>query len=254
MSMQRRLGALVLSGLAFTMSASAQAADKTVLVALVASNAKASFGDVVAAYEKTHPNVSVQASYAGSKIIMAQVDQGAAADVIVVSSSAIGPAAGVESAQPIFKNHTAVVVAKAAAGKVHDAKDLGKPGVRVVAGVPGSVAAGFETETLAKLSGLYGKDFPAKYAENVVSKKTDNAHIFSTLTDGSGDAAILYAADADPAKSILIALPPEAQVSLAFSIAQVKASAHAAAAKEFASFVAGPDAAAIFKAHHHDAI
>ncbi|GAC1410170.1 MAG: hypothetical protein NVSMB64_19160 [Candidatus Velthaea sp.] len=60
MSNIRRLGALLLSTLVFSTSVSvaARAADKTTIVALIAANTKAAFGDVAVAYEKSHPNAA----------------------------------------------------------------------------------------------------------------------------------------------------------------------------------------------------
>ena len=80
----RQMGALLMSAASIFIASGtgAQAADKTTLVALVAPNAKSAFTDIAKAYEKSHPDVTISPSFAGSKIIAAQIANGAAADVV----------------------------------------------------------------------------------------------------------------------------------------------------------------------------
>jgi len=230
----------------------ATAADKTVVVALVAANAKASFADVAAAFEKLHPNLTVQTTYAGSKVITAQIEQGAQADVIIVSGATVVGATGLGTPRLIFKNHTAIGVAKAAAAKIHSVVDLAKPGIRIAGGTPGSTVGTFQADTLAKLSAKYGKSFENGYNANVIGRKTDSNKVAAMVIDGTADAGIMFAAEIDPAKLNVIALSNDLQIDVSYIVADVKASTHAAIAHDFADFISGPDAAAIFRAHRHD--
>lgn len=72
-------------------------------------------------HEKSHPDVTIAASYAGSKIIATQIANGAEADVVVMSwpaVEAVGP--GLDPPVVIFKNRTAIGVNKSGVGKVHE--------------------------------------------------------------------------------------------------------------------------------------
>jgi molybdate transport system substrate-binding protein len=249
--------AIVAMGLvvfAAPLTQAASAADKVKLTALVAPANKTAYAAAAAQYEKTHPGVTIETDYAGSKIIVAQIQQGAAADVILINTSSMTGelASFLDSPTTVFKNHTALAVSKGSAAKVHDAKDLAKPGIRIGAGTPGSVPASYENDTVTNLSKAYGKDFGVKYAANVTATKTDTPKLTAMLEENLIDAAIVFQADIDTNKVIGIALPAETQVVIPYGVASVKNSQHAAAAKEFAAWLAGGEAAAIFKSYHHD--
>jgi len=124
------------------------------------------------AHEKSHPDVTIAASYAGSKIIATQIANGAAADVVVMSWPAVEAAGpGLDPRVVIFKNLTAIGVNKSGVGKVHEGRDLDKPGLRLVGGTPGSIVASFQAEAVEKMTARYGKDFASKFEANVIGKK-----------------------------------------------------------------------------------
>jgi len=252
----RKLGALVMStaSIFVALGTGAQAADKTTLVALVAANAKSAFGDIAKAYEKTHPDVTISSSFVGSKIIAAQIANGAAADVVVMAQNTVAATAGgLDSPTVVYRNRTAIGVNKASAGKIHEAKDLAKPGMKLAEGTPGSTVAGFEAEAVAKMAAHYGKDFQAKYDANVIGKKTDTTKVAEMVESGAADAAILYEADIDPSKLAMVKLTGDDEVVVPAVVASVKASTHGSQAKDFVKFIAGSEAAAIFRAHRHEA-
>ena len=251
-----QLGALVMSALLLLIASGvgAQAADKTTLVALVAPNAKNAFSDIVKAYEKSHPDVTISPSFAGSKIIAGEIASGANADVVLMAQPTVGATnGGLDTPVVVFRNRTAIGLNKSAAAKIKEPKDLAKAGVRIAEGTPGSTVAGFEADAVAKMTAHYGKDFGVKYYGNVTIKKTDTTKVAEVVGSGSADAAILYEADIDPSKLIMIKLIGEDEVVVPAVVASVKASTHAGQAKDFAKFIASPEAAAIFRAHRHEA-
>lgn len=254
--MEKRLvGALVISAATLCMlcGTPATATEKTTIVALVAANAKAAFGDVAKAYEKAHPDVMISATYAGSKIIAAQIANGAAADIVIMSQPAVAAAgAGLDSPIVIFKNRTAIGVNKSGAEKIHDARDLAKPGLRLVGGTPGSIVAGYQNETVEKMTAHYGKDFAGKYAANVIDNKTDTNKVVEMVEAGAADAALLFESNIDTAKLMMIKLGDQDEVVVLAVVASVKASTHATQAKDLVKFVAGPQAAAIFRHHRQE--
>lgn len=254
----KRFGSVVALGAASALLVSAvphgaQAADKTTLVLLAASSSRGAVGDMIAAFQKQHPDVAVQPSFAGSKVIAAEVAQGAAADVVLLAEPVARDMGGaLDGITPVMRNHTAIVVAKSAEGKIHGAADLVKKGVRLGGGTPGSNIAKLDDETVAKLAHDFGADYAAKFAANVSTTKTDNAKLASSVESDSVDAAILFASDAVPGKSVAIQLPEKDRVEETHAVGVVKASAHAALARQLAAFITSSDGAAIFRAHGHD--
>ncbi len=245
----RPLGAAGLA-LAFALCGTAFAADKTTLVALVASNAKAPFAEIIAAYEKSHPDITISATYVGSNVIAKEIASGAAADVVLIAVPAIAASGGgLDSPALVYTNRAAIGVNKAATGKIKEAKDLMKPGVRIAEGTVGSTTGTWEAQVVEKMSVHYGKDFATKYNANVVGKQTDTAKVTDMVESGTADAAILYESNIDPAKLSMIKLGADDLVTVPTMVATVKASGHGPAAKAFAAYIAGTEAAAILKSH-----
>jgi molybdate transport system substrate-binding protein len=239
--------------LAIASTVPAFAADKTSLVALVASNAKAPFTEIIAAYEKSHPDISVSATYVGSNVIAKEIASGAAADVVLIAQPAIkDTAGGLDSPVLVYTNKAAIGVNKSAVGKIKEAKDLMKPGVKIAEGTAGSTTGTWEAQVVDKMTAHYGKDFATKYGANVVGKKTDTAKVTEMVESGTADAAILYESNVDPAKLSMIKLGAEDLVTVPTMVATVKASSHSAAAKAFAVYIAGAEAAAVLKSHRMD--
>ena len=233
------------------MVAPAYAADKTNLVVLVASVSQDSFPEIAAAYTKTHPSVAILPTYVGSTVIVNSVKQGAAADVILISSLALDDAVKplVESPTQVFKLRSVLAVAKPSASRISSLKDLAKPGVHFGAGVTGSALWLWQHTLVEKIDAAYGKDFATKFASNTTTTVTDMAHIVRDIDSGTIDSAFVFTSDIKPATMVKIELPADWQVAVPFVAAPVKASTHSDVAKDFAAFMTGPQAVAVFHAH-----
>ncbi len=235
-------------------NASANAADKTVVVVLAASSTKGVMDEVAHAFEKTHPDVAVQTSYGGSKVIAAQIQQGATVDVVLIADSVARELGGaLDGVTEIDRNHTTIVVSVAAASKIHGPADLVKKGVRLGGGTPGSNVGRVGEETIANVAKRLGPGYPAQFAANVTTTKTDNAKLAAAVESGIVDAAILYSSDVVAGKSVEVPLPENERVSELHAAAVVKASSHQALAREYLALLASADGMRIFRRHHHDA-
>jgi len=249
----KNLGAAVLAVALLAGPAGAIAADKTVVVVLAASSTKGAMDEIAAAFEKAHPEISIQTSYAGSKVIAAQIQQGAAVDFVLISESVVRDLGGaLTDVTPMDRNHTAIVVSTAAAAKIHGPADLIKSGVRLGGGTPGSNVDRVAAETVGKIAKRLGGDFAAKFAANVTSTKTDNAKLAAALESGTIDAAILYSSDAVAGKTVAIELPEGDRVYELHDAAIAKVSTHQAAARQLLALLLSPEGTAIFRRHHHD--
>ena len=226
---------------------------ETTVVALVASNAVEAMQDAAQTYERSHPGVKVQISGAGSKVITAQLDQGAAADFVLIATSSAEAAKQLENPVRVLANHTVMIVAKNATGKVKSPKDLANPGVRIAYGTGGSVTAQLADETIAKLAAVYGGDYAAKVKANISITKTAIEQVEKAVDDGAADAAIVWAADADTGKSNVIELGDKSYYAT-FSAAVVKGAKNAGAAADLVALLRSAEGQAIVKKHHHDPI
>ena len=240
----------VLLSMSALVPAPARAAEKTAVVALVASAAAKAMAEIIPLYEKSHPDVTIQPQFAGAQVLRAQVDSGAG-DVIVVGSSSIGILGGkVENAVSLFKYHEVVEVPKGSS-KVHGLKDLATKGVRIVLGTADSPHGGYARSVIEKAGQSYGAAFGPAVLANVVTTKTASQGVPQAVLAGSVDAGIGFSSDEYPGLT-LINVPAEFDVVTTTQGAVVKSSPHQSAAKDFVSFLAGSEAQAIFRKHHFD--
>ncbi len=247
---------IVTAALAALISASAlvptpaRAADKTVIVALVASAAGKAMAEIIPLYEKSHPDVTIEPQFAGAQVLRAQVESGAG-DVIVVGTSTINALHGaVEDAAPLFKYHEVVEVPKGSS-MVRSLKDLAKKNVRIVLGTADSPHGVYSRAVIEKAGKSYGASFAPSVLANVVTTKAASQGVPQAVLAGSVDAGIGFSSDDYPGLT-LIPVPAEFDVVTTTHGAAVKSSSHLSAAKDFVSFLAGSEAQAIFRKHHFD--
>lgn len=241
--------AVVLTGLV-----PASAAGTTLFV-LGPSNARGYMTEIIAMYQKAHPDVTVDAAYAGSQTILKNVESGGAVDAVIIGVHTLNPEAQkyLDSLTPLYTAHVVIATSRTAltmphAVRITSARDLAKPGVRLAGGVPGSGPRIFEDQVYNGLGKLYGGDFEKKVRANIQVTKTDVAQIAAALDAGLVDAAPFLSADID-SKMDKVELPPDVQVTLTFSSATVKTAPHAAAARDFVAFLSSPAAMAAYKKH-----
>ncbi len=218
----------------------------------------ASLRDVLAEietrYEAAVPGVTLTISTDSSAMLRTQIEQGAPVDVFLSADrsnpEALAKAALIDGELITFaRNQLAIAVSGNSPAAISSPLDLARPGVRIIAAgdaVPITTYAQQVVASLATLPG-YPPGFVAAYAANIVSKEDSVRAVVAKLELGEGDAAIVYATDVIGADSVEpVALPPEANVVAAYAGAVMASTAHAAEARAFLDWLAGPAGAAVF--------
>ena len=209
---------------------------------------KGALEEAKAAYEAAIPGTTLTLSSDSSSALETQIEQGAPADVFL-SADTINPEklvdAGLADGAPVtFATNalTIVVPADNPAG-ITSARDLARPGVRIIAAgdeVPITKYATQLVNNLANEAG-YPPDFAAAYAENTASKEDNVKAVVAKIELGEGDAGFVYVTDARAsAKVSTIDVPDAANVAATYAGVVVKGSKHAAEAKAFLGWFAGP--------------
>jgi molybdate transport system substrate-binding protein len=204
-------------------------------------------------YEAAKPGTNLTISTDSSTALETKIEQGAPADLLLSADTANpqrlidkGFAAG--RLTKFASNLLTVIVPVGNPARIQTPADLARSGVKVIAAgetLPITKYANQFVVNLARQPG-YPTDFVAKYTANIVSKQDNVSAVVAQIAFGEGDAGIVYVTDAKTSTRVLtIAVPAAANVPATYSGVVVKASANAAAAQAFLTWIAGPDGQAI---------
>lgn len=218
-----------------------------------AASLKGALEKAKAAYETANPGTTVTLSTDSSSALETQIEQGAPADVFL-SADTTNPKKlvdkGLADGNPVtFAGNklTVIVPADNPAG-IKSPADLATAGIKVIAAgdeVPITKYATQLVGNLAREAG-YPADYARGYTANIASKEDNVKAVVAKIELGEGDAGIVYLTDAKASTKVAIVdVPDSANVPATYDGVVVKASRHAAAAKGFLDWFAGPDGEAI---------
>lgn len=173
-------------------------------------------------------------SFAASDQLAAQIRQGARPDVFASADTALPDQlhhAGLVERPRTFAGNRLVIAVPTGSDKVRSLADLERPGTSIVIGEPAVPVGAYTREVLGRLP-------PAKRGAilaNVRSQEPDTTSVLAKVTEGAADAAFVYATDVKAAGAGVraIPLPASLQPTVAYGVAVVKGSDHAALAQRF---------------------
>ncbi len=225
-----------------------------------AASLTSAFQELGKRFEETHPGVAVRFNFAGSQTLVAQMSQGAPADVFAsadTSNMEKAKAKGlVESDQVFAKNSLVLITPKSNPAGLQKYEDLTRAH-RVILGVQDVPIGRYGRQSLQQADGVFGNGFSATVLSHVVSQETDVKQIVNKIVLGEGDAAFVYRTDAQGAtadKVRVIPVPKSVNVEVAYPIAVMKQSAHKDLAKAFVEFILSREAQDILHSNGFDPI
>ena len=228
----RRRARLLLSALVLLLAACSSPASggqPAPLTVFAAASLSDVFPAVGRAYEGAHPGTRVVFSFAGSQTLVAQVQQGAPADVLVTADTATAEqVAGELTAPPVVlaRNRLAIVTEPGNPLHLTALADLARPDVRVV--LPGpTVPIGKAARTALQRAGV---------TVQPRSEEPDVKAVVQRVRLGEADAGIAYATDLAAAGGAVggVALPG---ISNSLAGGVVRSSAQLPAAQAFLDLV-----------------
>ena len=244
----RHLAAALLCALALGPPARAE----TLRVFAAASLTEA-FGELAAEFERAHPGVRVEVSFAGSQVLRTQIEQGAPADVFAAADPVHTEAlvqAGLLGPTRVFATNRLVVAVPAEGSRVGRLEDLALPGVHVVLAGPAVPAGRYAAQALSLLAatGRYGPGFEARVLANLASQETSVRAALARVALGEADAAFVYATDAAATRAVrALEIPESCNVTAEYPIGVVARSPAAARAREFVELVRGEAGQAVLR-------
>ena len=216
-------------------SSSGQQLSGTVTV-FAAASLKKTFTAIGAEFEKAHPGVTVTFNFAGSSDLVAQIQQGAPADVFASADTKnMDKATGdsLTAAPPVsFASNTLeIAVPPGNPARIASLADLAKPGVKVVLCAPevpcGSAAAKVEATGNVDIKPVSEEQSVTDVLGKVTSKEADAGLVYVTDVEGAGDAVegVEFAESSSAVNT--------------YPIATLRASRNATAARAFLEAVTG---------------
>lgn len=208
--------------------------------------AAASLRDVFAAlgetFELAHPGVDLTFNFAGTQELRAQLEHGAAADVLAAADlkSVRELAAADRVVAPVVfaRNEPVLVVATEAATTIRAFADLSAAS-RIVVGSPEVPIGRYTAQILDRAAASRGADFRAHVDANIVSREPNVRQVLAKVTLGEAQVGIVYRTDARAARGAarVVEIPPELNVIAEYPIAVVRGAAHPRLAQAWVALV-----------------
>lgn len=236
--MKRAPHCLLLTSLLMVAGCSTQSSSdrpKHRLTVYAASSLTKGFTAEGKAFETTHPDVTVTFSFAGSQALVAQIKQGAPADVLATADLASMSASGLTNPQVFARNSLAILARPGNPDHISTLADLARPGLRVVLAGP-TVPVGKAARKALAAAGVSVKP---------VSLEQDVKGVVTKVSLGEADAGIAYVTDLRAAAGSVEGTPLPG-ISNSCPIAVVK---KRSGADDFVSFVLGRKGQAILASY-----
>lgn len=215
------------------------------LTVLAASSLIDAFGELANRFEEQNPGVEVKQSFESSSTLLAQIQQGAPADVFASAAEEEMKTAvmdGLVKGEPevFVKNREIVMVPKGNPANIRRFRDVAKPDVKLVLAGKDVPAADYALEILGKAKGEYGADFEKDVLSNVVSRESDVRASVNRVVVGDADATFGYASDYTPDirdRVEIIRIPPDLNIVATYPIAALQDAKSPELAKKWVELV-----------------
>lgn len=217
--------------------------DVTLTVYAAASLTK-TFEQIGTEFEKQHDGVTVEFSFGGSSDLVAQIQEGAPADVFASADTANMDKLTAEDLQAddpqnFASNTLEIATPPGNPAGITSFADLAKDGVQVVVCAP-EVPCGAATVKAEEATGV---------TLQPVSEEQSVTDVLAKVTSGEADAGLVYVTDVTGAGDAVIGVPfPESSdIVNTYPIVVLKDSDHADHAQEFVEFVLSDTAQSILE-------
>ncbi len=234
------LGAAALAAMATSCSGDSGGGDRVTLEVFAASSLTDAMWEIGEAYRETHPNTTLRFNFAGSASLVAQVNEGAPADVLVPADlqSAERLDAGIVGTSEVLTTNTlTIIVERGNPQSIDSLDDLARPGLAVVLAAPDVPIGKYAQEALDKAGVVVSPSSLEASAKAVVTK----------VVLGEADAGIVYTTDVIAAgdTAVGVVIPEQQNVQATYAVVVPREAEHPDEAATFIAFLRGPQAQAI---------
>jgi molybdate transport system substrate-binding protein len=164
-----------------------------------ASSLTDAFDELIGRFEERNPGATVRPSYAGSSELLAQIQQGAPADVFASASETQMDTAVEEDlvGEPtVFaRNRPVVIVPADNPAEIEEFRDLATADAQLVLAQEGVPIADYVVEILANAEAEYGGGFEHAVLDKIVSREANVRAAANRVALGEADATFVYTSD-----------------------------------------------------------
>jgi molybdate transport system substrate-binding protein len=208
----------------------------TTLTVYAAASLTTTFQQIGEEFEKEHDGVTVEFSFGGSSDLVAQIQEGAPADVFASADTANMDkltADGLQASDPqsFASNTLEIAVPPGNPAGIASFADLAKSDVNVVVCAP-EVPCGSATQKVEAATGV---------ALSPVSEEQSVTDVLAKVTSGEADAGVVYVTDVEAAGDDVegVTFPESSEAVNTYPVVALKDSADADLAQQFVDLVLG---------------
>jgi len=221
------------------------------LTVSAAISLKDALDEIAQLYRTKEPEIAIHFNVGGSGTLQRQVEQGAPVDMFISASPDQMDALESKglllpgSRKDMVKNSVVLIVPKGKTG-ISSFQDLAGPDVKFIGvGEPQTVPAGKYAQQILTHFGIY-----EKLKSKLVLAK-DVRQVLTYVATGNVDAGIVYATDAQTSSQVTIVAtaPEDSHSPVIYPLAVIKSSKNVQVATNFADFLLGPKARAVFQTY-----
>jgi len=173
--------------------------DEGAMTVHIAANMTDAYDALIEAFEQERPGARIRPTYAGTQILLTQLQQGAQSGLFLAADLRLireAKAEGlIDSFVPVSRTQPVIVVPKANPAGVEGLKDLGTKDVKLVIGVEEVPVGQYARQVFANAGRAYGRSFPQEVMRRVVSTETNTKEVAQKVASGDADAAVVYVTD-----------------------------------------------------------
>jgi molybdate transport system substrate-binding protein len=199
------------------------------LTVLAASSLTNAFGELATTFQEQNPDTEVRTSFGGSSELLAQIEQGAPADVFASADEDKMDTAVqddlVNEPQTFAGNRPIIIVPIDNPARIHGLQDLANPDAKLVLAQDGVPIAEYAKRILTNADSEYGGNLEQQALNNVVSRESNVRASANRVALGEADATFVYITDVTPEiedQVEVIEIPQDLNVVATYPIATLK--------------------------------
>jgi len=234
-----------------------QEKEASTLTVLAASSLTDAFGELEIDFEEQNQGADIRTSFASSSDLLAQIQQGAPADVFASADEAKMETAleeGLVAEPKIFARNLPVVIVPAdnPAG-IRGFRDLGEVDAQLVLAEDKVPIAEYTKDVLENANSEYGGGFDQRVLDKIASREANVRASANRVALGEADATFVYASDVteDLSERVrIVEIPENLNVLATYPIAPIEGSPNSELARAWVGFVLSDEGQSVLERYN----